>query len=44
MGVQGDNSSWQVKGSAFAESEAEPHKRSQRLSGQNEPGLNQSHG
>ena len=35
MGVQGDNSSWQVKGSAIAEGEVEPHERSRRLSGQN---------
>ena len=45
MGVQGDNSSWQGTGAApMAESEAEPHKRSRRRSGQNTVGLKASLG
>ena len=36
VGIQGVlGTSWQVKGSALAEGEAEPHKRSRRRSGQN---------
>ena len=45
MGVKGDDSSLRGPGAEpMAESEAEPHKRSRRLSGQNTPRLKQNSG
>ncbi len=45
MGVKGDNSSLRGPGAGpMAEGEAEPHKRSRWLSGQNAPRLRKSQG